>query len=171
MMCHNQIEAHLRKNRVPFGVHRYVFDHAEPAAARGSHFAGQLHVQSALVIANGAPALLAFPKSRELDLPRVGALLGDPAVRLASAEELAAAMPGCSADAIPPFGELYGLAVYADRALEGDQIIFFPDGSHEAMFSVGYQYFKQLASPTIVEITHMGHEPAVTTDMLKMGGM
>lgn len=171
MTCHNQIEAYLRKNHIPFGIHRYVFDHAEPAAARGSHFVGQLVVQAAVVIANSAPVLLAYPKAREIDLPLVGALLGDPAARLASADELAAAIPGCAADAIPPFGNLYDLPVYADQTLEGDQAIFFPDGSHDALFSVGYAHFKQLASPTIARFTRMGHEPAVNSNMQTMGGL
>jgi prolyl-tRNA editing enzyme YbaK/EbsC (Cys-tRNA(Pro) deacylase) len=171
MTCHDQIEGYLRGHKIPFGVHRYVFDHAEPAAAKGSHFAGQLHVLSAVVIANNTPVLLVFPKSREIDLPRASKLLSDPTVRLARADELAKIVPGCAADAIPPLGGLYDLPVYADRTLTGDQVIFFPDGSHEAMFSIGYGYFKQLSSPTIAEFTHPVRESPIRSDMESMGGL
>src|SRR5262245_55922543 len=61
-------------------------------------------------------SLAVRPEQLRLDLPRLSAALRDQ-VRLADPREIAATFPDCEADAVPPFGVLYGLKTYVDESL------------------------------------------------------
>jgi hypothetical protein len=71
--------------------------------------------------------------------------------RLASRGEFAPAFPDCAAGAMPPFGNLYGVAVYVDRALGRNERIVFQAGTHTVTVSVAYADFERLARPTVAD--------------------
>ena len=66
--------------------------------------------------------------------------------------EFASAFPDCEAGALPPFGNLYDVAVYVDRALGRNERIVFQAGTHTVTMSVAYQDFERLARPTVADI-------------------
>ena len=66
--------------------------------------------------------------------------------------EFASAFPDCEAGALPPFGNLYDVAVYVDRALMRNERIAFQAGTHTVTMSVAYQDFERLARPTVADI-------------------
>ena len=53
---------------------------------------------------------------------------------------------------MPPFGNLYEVAVYVDRALAEDETIVFGSGTHTDTMSVSYADFEKLVRPTVVDI-------------------
>lgn len=151
MTCRERLEAYLRREQAPFGVHPHppAQGHAEY-----DHIPERITALARLVVADGAPVLLAAPASRELDLALAGAALGAGEVRPADAGELAATFVDCEPDALPPFGNLYGVPVLVDRTLEADRAIFFPAGTHATSLSIAYADFKRLAEPAVAEFTH-----------------
>jgi len=48
---------------------------------------------------------------------------------------------------MPPFGNLFGLPVYVDPALEADEFIFFNAGNHAQTVRMKYRDFKELVKP------------------------
>ena len=52
---------------------------------------------------------------------------------------------------MPPFGNLYGVDVYVDRALTEDEEIFFQAGNHIESIKMKYKDYSQLVDPNIVE--------------------
>jgi Ala-tRNA(Pro) deacylase len=125
-----------------------------------------------VAIADGEPVMLVLPTTRRVDLERLRALLGTAVVRLASEHELAERFPDCEIGAMPPFGNLYGLPVYVDRALEGDRVIFFQAGSHTRAMSLAYADFKRLVAPKVLGFSHVGQRPParVHDDVRETGG-
>jgi Ala-tRNA(Pro) deacylase len=54
---------------------------------------------------------------------------------------------------MPPFGSLYDVAVYVDRALGRNERIVFQAGTHTVTMSVvAYADFERLARPTVADI-------------------
>src|SRR5262249_35898787 len=98
----------LDGHNVPHQVHthRTAMTAAELAAA--DHVPPS-EVAKVVVLRSAERFLLAaLPATRQLDVERLGALVGDPQLRLATEAEFADAFPECELGAIPPIGELVG---------------------------------------------------------------
>jgi Ala-tRNA(Pro) deacylase len=54
---------------------------------------------------------------------------------------------------MPPFGNLFGLPVYVDPALEKDEFIYFNAGNHAQTVRLKYQDFARLARPQVARLT------------------
>jgi len=53
---------------------------------------------------------------------------------------------------MPPFGNLYGMEVYADTSLREDEEIAFNAGSHIEVIRMAYRDFERLVQPKIGDI-------------------
>lgn len=74
--------------------------------------------------------MVVMPASYRIDWARLHGVLGAQEARLAREEEFAGLFPDCDTGAMPPFGILYDIPVYVDRALTEDSAIIFPAGTH-----------------------------------------
>jgi Ala-tRNA(Pro) deacylase len=54
---------------------------------------------------------------------------------------------------MPPFGNLYDMAVFADESLAHDQVIAFNAGSHRELIRLAWDDFERLVKPTVVRLT------------------
>jgi len=70
---------------------------------------------------------------------------------LASEEEFQRMFPDCEIGAMPPFGNLYGMEVFASETLAQDQEIAFNAGSHTELVRLAYKDFERLVSPRMVK--------------------
>ncbi len=77
------------------------------------------------------PALLVVRDGDLLDLAKAARVLGTPAARVASDEEVGALAPGRAPGAVPPISELVRMPVYADLAIAGERDVAFRAGSLE----------------------------------------
>jgi Ala-tRNA(Pro) deacylase len=102
-----------------------------------------------MVIANGQLAMLVLPAPMWVQLPEVGRILGDPAVRLAREEEFASVFPDCEVGAMPPFGNLYDVQVYVDIRLAEEKMIYFQAGTHTHTMSMRFAGYEWLVRPII----------------------
>lgn len=88
-----------------------------------------------------------------MSLTKAAEATGAKEVRLAHEDEFAAAFPDCEVGAMPPFGNLYGLPVFADAELAQDETIVFNAGTHEDTIHMKYADFQRLVQPTQVGLT------------------
>ena len=52
---------------------------------------------------------------------------------------------------MPPFGNLYDMAVFADESLTADKEIAFNAGSHKELCRMAYKDFEGLVKPKVAE--------------------
>ena len=52
-----------------------------------------------------------------------------------------------------PFGNLYGMEVYAAETLAADEAIAFNGGSHTELVKIAYKDFERLVHPKVVRPT------------------
>lgn len=154
MNCKERLEAYLRDNKVPFQVQHHPVAYTAQEIAASEHVPGKMLAKVVMAFADGEMVMLALPAPYRVDLAKAGAVLGAKEVRLAHEEEFAAAFADCEVGAMPPFGNLYDLPVYVDKALAEDETIVFQAGTHTDTISMKYADFQRLAKPTVAEFAH-----------------
>src|SRR5947209_7262455 len=80
-------------------------------------------------------------------------------VALASEGEFKDAFPDCETGAMPPFGNLYDMPVYADACFVQYEEITFTAGTHRELVRMHWEDLVRLVKPTMDEFTY--HSPVV----------
>jgi Ala-tRNA(Pro) deacylase len=110
---------------------------------------GRELAKSTVVKVDGRFGLAVLPAPLRVDLEALRRLTGANSVSLASELEFQGLFPGCEVGAMPPFGNLYGLPVWADEALRKDPVIVFNAGTHREVIRMSFADFARLVKPTI----------------------
>jgi Ala-tRNA(Pro) deacylase len=61
---------------------------------------------------------------------------------------------------MPPFGNLFGLPVIVDPAIERDEHIYFNAGNHAQTVRLRYKDFEKLVAPRVARLTEEGKKKA-----------
>lgn len=133
---------------------RYVtLDHSKAytaqEAAAAAHVSGNELAKPVMVKLDGEMAMAVLPASLQVDFDALAREAGAERAELASEDEFEELFPESELGAMPPFGNLYELPVYADHSLEEDEEIFFSAGSHSQLVRMSYQDYKRLVKPRI----------------------
>ncbi|NIR36376.1 MAG: deacylase, partial [Actinobacteria bacterium] len=72
-----------------------------------------------------------LPASYQVDVDRLGELVGGGELRLAEESEFAPLYPNCEPGAMPPLGVLYDQPVFVETRLTEDEEIVFNAGDHK----------------------------------------
>jgi Ala-tRNA(Pro) deacylase len=131
-------------------AHRVAFTAQEVAAAE--HVPGREHAKVAIVKVPNGFFMAVLPAPKKVDLVKFAAAVQQKEARLASEDEFERMFPQCETGAMPPFGNLFGLAVIVDRTLEDDTNIAFQAGTHTESIRMKYLDFKRLAKPQVADI-------------------
>ncbi|MGH8480518.1 MAG: aminoacyl-tRNA deacylase [Gammaproteobacteria bacterium] len=130
-------------------VHSRAYTAQEIAAS--AHVPGRELAKAVMVNVDGRIAMAVLPASYQIDFERLRAAIGAGTVELASETEFQDRFPECELGAMPPFGNLYAMRVYAARRLSEDREIAFNAGSHTELLKLAYTDFERLVSPEVVD--------------------
>ena len=152
MACRENLETHLRHRGVAYDIQHHEVAFTAQKVAASEHVSGRMLAKVVMVFAGDDLIMLVLPAHFRVDLEATRAALGGRDVRLADESEFAPFFPDCEAGAMPPFGNLYGIPVYAERALAHNEQIVFQLGTHTETMSVPYREFITLARPTLARL-------------------
>lgn len=143
----------LDANKVKYVTvkHSKAFTAQETAAS--AHIPGKELAKTVVLRIDGRMAVAVLPASHKLDLPRVKAAAGARDVEIAHEADFRDMFPGCETGAMPPFGHLYGMEVYADALLAEDEEIAFNACSHSELVKLKYADFVRLANPKVASFS------------------
>ena len=99
--------------------------------------------------------MLVFPADRKLDSKRAKLVLGAKSIRFASEDEVAEVARGVEVGAIPPFGNLFGLDVVADRGLFEQERIVFNAGDRRFSVAMTSADYRRLVRPIEADIVRL----------------
>jgi Ala-tRNA(Pro) deacylase len=102
-----------------------------------------------MVKINGEMAMAVTAADRMADLAGIMQAAGTSDIMLADEKEFESRFPDVETGAMPPFGNLYGMEVYVDKALAGNREIAFNAGSHTEVIKMSYQDFERLVKPKV----------------------
>lgn len=117
-----------------------------------AHVSGNELVKTVMVAIDGNMAMALLHAARHLDFDRLRALCGSRNVSLAEEVEFSGLFPECEIGAMPPFGNLYGMAVYADDDLDESADIVFNAGTHRELIRLSWFDYKRLVNPVMGSI-------------------
>jgi Ala-tRNA(Pro) deacylase len=116
-----------------------------------THISNKELAKTVIVKIDSALAMAVLPASYAVDLPLLKAATGARTISLAKEAEFKDRFPECDIGAMPPCGNLYGMAVYVDESLTKDKDIAFNAGSHGELLQVSYGDFERLVKPTVLK--------------------
>jgi Ala-tRNA(Pro) deacylase len=135
-----------------------VISHSLAFTAQGvaalAHVSGKKLAKTVIVKVDEILAMAVIPASFHVDLERLKRLTGAMIVSLATEREFKDAFPDCETGAMPPFGNLYDMAVYADASLAGNEEITFTAGTHRELVRMDWEDMVRLVNPAIDQLTY-----------------
>jgi len=154
MTCKERLEAYLREKGVPYQNQHHVRAISAQEVAATEHVPGRMFAKTVIVTPDDEQSMvmLVLPAPSHVNPLKASAAMGVSEVHLADEERFADTFPDCEVGAMPPFGNLYDVPVYVDRALVEDETIVFRSGTHTDTMSVSYADFEKLVRPTVADI-------------------
>ncbi len=132
-------------------THSPVYTAQEIAAS--AHIPGKELAKTVIVKLDGKMAMVVLPASHRIAFDLLRDASGAEKVELAREDEFKDMFPGCDIGAMPPFGNLYGMDVFASETLVEDEEIAFNAGTHTELIKMSYKDFERLVRPRIVRIS------------------
>jgi len=138
--------------------HPRAFTCQEIAATQ--HITGRAMAKVVILKVDGSYLMAVVPSNRLVSFENVKISLGAKEVALATEKQFAALFPECEIGAMPPFGNLFGIPVYLDPALEKFESIYFNAGNHLQTVRIRYKDLKSLVKPEIANLTEARRKKA-----------
>ena len=143
------LREYLDKHSVKYIVISHSLAYTAQGIAKLAHIPGKDLAKTLIVKIDGKLAMAVLPASFHADLRLLKKATKAETVELAFESEFNDRFPECEPGAMPPFGNLYGMDVYADESLEQDREIAFNAGSHRELIQLAWEDYKKLAEPMV----------------------
>jgi len=140
---------------VPYMTISHAVAYTAKEIAALTHISNRELAKTVIVKIDSALAMAVLPASYEVDLSSLRAATRARSVTLAKESEFKDQFPECEIGAMPPFGNLYGMAVYVDESLTKDKDIAFNAGSDNELLQVCYADFERLVKPTVLKFAEL----------------
>lgn len=145
-----KLQAFLDKHHVKYLIINHSPAYTAREAAASTLIPRREFAKAVLVkLADGRIVMAVVPASRHVDLNALARTAGAEAACLATEQEFESLFPGCEPGAVPPFGNLYDLPVYADRALMKEDDLAFSAGTHTQIVRIPGTDYRKLAAPEV----------------------
>lgn len=151
MAMSSRLRDYLDRQEVSYQVLRHEEVFKAPEVAQALHAPEKEMAKVVMVNVDGRLVMTVLPASWKVDLQRLRRVFLARDVRLAIEDEFRDRFPDCEVGAMPPFGNLYDLEVYADHCLTEDEHIIFQAGSHTDAVSMRYTDYAALVHPVVAE--------------------
>lgn len=149
-MSLTRLKEFLDSNHVKYVTVSHSLAYTAQGIAALTHTPGKELAKTVIVKVDGKLAMAVVPASAHVGLSLLKAATGATTVELASELEFKDHFPDCETGAMPPFGNLYGMKVFADEGLVRDPEIAFNAGSHRELMRLSWRDFQRLANPQVV---------------------
>ena len=148
-----KLKDHLDSHHVKYVTMKHSSEYTAQEIAASAHIPGKELAKTVMVKVDGAIAMAVLPASYKVDFDLLKEAAGADAVELAGEEEFEGMFPDCEIGAMPPFGNLYGMAVFVADSLADDEEIAFNAGSHRELIKLAYKDFERLVEPKVVHFS------------------
>lgn len=148
----NRLKEFLNSQHIKYVAINHSPAYTAQEIAALAHVRGKEMAKTVMVKLDNKLAMAVMPASLKVNLDRLQEESGAKQADLAAEKEFKDLFPDCEIGAMPPFGNLYGMEVYASHRLAEDVEIAFNAGSHTELIRMAYKDFERLVKPKIVNI-------------------
>ena len=121
--------------------------------AESAHIKGHSMAKVVIVKLDGVMAMAVLSADTKVVVQNLRDLTGHDNVQMATEDEFKSRFPDCEPGAMPPFGNLYSMELYAAESLTKNEQIAFNAGSHMEVIQLTYADFERLAHPKVLSFT------------------
>jgi Ala-tRNA(Pro) deacylase len=148
----NKLKRLLDEAKVSYEVYNHALAYTAQEIAATQHFPGDEMAKVVMLEVDDRLVMGVLRGNDKMNLDTAGQSLGATRIRMATEEEFVSRFPECEIGAMPPFGNLFGLKVFVDPALEVDEYIYFNAGNHVQTVRLRYKDFARLVRPQIARM-------------------
>jgi Ala-tRNA(Pro) deacylase len=147
-----KLKEFLDQNKIKYETITHSTAYTAQEIASLTHIKGMELAKTVIVKIDGELAMAVLPASYQVDLALLRAASSAKKVELATEAEFRSCFPECETGAMPPFGLLYGMSVFADESLLSDKKIAFNAGSHHELIRLALDDYLSVVRPKVVSI-------------------
>ena len=149
-----RLQQYLDDHRICYETLPHRTDFTALETSEHTHTPGGSFAKAVIIETCRAEAMLVLPADHEVELNRLISSLHSPEVNLVSEGRIRRIFRDCDRGAIPPFGNLYGLEVFASPKLLHNETVTFNAGSHEMAIRMSRADYVELVHPLVLEFSH-----------------
>jgi Ala-tRNA(Pro) deacylase len=150
----------LDENKVSYEVFNHALAYTAQEIAAKQHCSGNEMAKVVMLELDDALIMGVIPASRKISLSTVAKSVGAKTARLAMEDEFIGRFPDCEIGAMPPFGNLFDVAVLVDPLLEKDKYIYFNAGNHIQTVRMRYKDFARIVRPKVIPLVDIASKKA-----------
>ena len=149
----NKLKEFLDSNKVKYVTIDHSLAYTAQEIAAAADIPGKELAKTIIVRIDGEMSMAVLPASFRVDTALLQKAAGAKKVEIAGEDEFKDLFPGCELGAMPPFGNLYGIKVFAAESLAEDKEIVFNAGSHRELIRLSYADFEKLVEPVVANFS------------------
>lgn len=139
----------LEENDVKFTRIIHSTAYTAQVIAHRAHISGKVLAKTIILKdTDGQFVMAVVPANYQVNLDMISEFYHKP-LELATEDEFEKLFPGCETGGMPPFGNLFGLPVYASETLAESEDIAFNAGNHRELLQMHFIDFNRLVKPVI----------------------
>lgn len=144
-----RLKDYLDSQATPYQPLHHTQAFTSQEVAHSLHISGKRLAKTLVLRADGRLVMAVIPASHRLNLQELRAALEANRLEMVPESELVRLFPDCEVGAIPPFGNVYGIEVWVDRAVSDAEELVFCAGTHEDCLRMRYSDFAKLSKPRL----------------------
>ena len=148
-----RLKEFLDTNNVKYITIRHSRAFTAQETATSAHIARNELAKTVMVKIDGEMAMAVLPASCDVDLELLKDVTNSSTIELADEKEFQDLFPDCEVGAMPPFGNLYQMEVFAAESLSEDEEFAFNAGTHRELIKMSYKDFERLAKPKVAKFS------------------
>ena len=155
-----KLKVALDEAKVSYEVYNHPLAYTAQEIAAAQHISGKELAKVVMLMVDGSLVMAVIAGNQKIGLNTVKTSLGAKEARLATEDEFNSQFPECEIGAMPPFGNLFGLPVILDPAVEKDEYIYFNAGNHAQTVRLRYKDFAKLVRLRVARLTEVRKKKA-----------
>ena len=141
---------YLDQHTIPYTVITHSPAYTAQGIAGLTHISGKELAKTVIVKLDEKLVMAVLPANLHVDLAALKRGAKAKTIELAAEDEFRSRFADCEVGAMPPFGNLFGLPVFADQNLAHDKEIAFNAGTHRELIRMTWDDFSRLAEPMVL---------------------
>ena len=156
MAIPQRIRDYLDSQNVPYETLHHSQAFTAQEVAHSLHISGKKCVKAVVAEADRKLVIVVMPASHRLNFQEFKSALKANQLEMLVESELVGLFPDCDIGAVPPFGNLYGIDVWVDRAVASAEYLLFCAGTHEDCIRMRYADFAKVTRPFLGHFSELG---------------
>jgi Ala-tRNA(Pro) deacylase len=142
---------YLNQSKVEYEILHHTEAVTAQRIAQAEHIKGRHQAKVVMIKSGDQHLMMVLPADHQIDLEKVEKVVGQ-AVSLDKEENFKSLFPESITGAMPPFGNLYGLATYVDKHLAEQDYIVFEAGTHTDAIIMSYRDYEKIVQPKVEDL-------------------